>query len=66
MMQVLVRRPPHGGWKERRRWFRAEQGGVEAVESGRKRARTAVNATDTGRRGLGTVPSGDGPCLARA
>ena len=31
-----------------------------------KRAGTAVNATETGRRGLGTVPSGDGHCLARA
>ena len=30
------------------------------------RAGRAVNATETGRRGLGTVPSGDGLCLARA
>ena len=65
----LVREPPLGGCKKRRGWFRAEQGGVGAVQgggNGRKRGGTAVNATETGRRGLGTVPSGDGHCLARA
>ena len=30
----LVRAPPHGGCQKRRGWFRAEQGGVEAVEAG--------------------------------
>ena len=58
----LVRAPPHGGCHKRR-------GGSErsrAVWRRWKRAGTAVNATETGRRGLGTVPSGDGHCLARA
>ena len=32
----LVRAPPHGGCQKRRGWFRAEQGGVEAVEAGWK------------------------------
>ena len=31
---LLVRAPPHGGCHKRRGWFRAEQGGVEAVEAG--------------------------------
>ena len=62
----FVRAPPPGGCKKRRGWFRAERGGVEAVRGGRKRAGTAVNATETGRRGLGAVPSGDGQCRARA
>ena len=32
----LARAPPHGGCQKRRGWFRAEQGGVEAVEAGWK------------------------------
>ena len=32
----LVRAPPHGGCQQRRGWFRAEQGGVKAVEAGWK------------------------------
>ena len=48
---------------------RRGEGGSErsrAVWRRWKRAGRAVNATETGRRGLGTVPSGDGLCLARA
>ena len=48
---------------------RRGEGGPErsrAVWRRWKRAGTAVNATQTGRRGLGTVLSGDGHCLARA
>ena len=38
-----VRAPPHGGCKKRRGWFRAEQGGVEAVRGGGKRPEASWN-----------------------
>ena len=40
---LLVRAPPHGGCKKRRGWFRAEQGGVEAVRGGEKRTEASWN-----------------------
>ena len=39
----LVRAPPPGGCKKRRGWFRAEQGGVEAVQGGGKRPEAGWN-----------------------
>ena len=47
----LVRAPPPGGCKKRRGWFRAEQGGVEAVQGGGKPPEAGWNGGKRDRNG---------------